>query len=244
MKGILALIFASFVFLQACNTVKMEKDPSKASPTIVYSKGPCFGSCPIFTLTVYNTGLAKFKGRQFTKMDGLYQKQLSKEEYTNLVKLFRKNRFWRFDNSYDMQLVDLSTVTLSFVDKGKTKTVKGKTGFPEKFKELTAALDSLIDSDGWKMLEKPGNGKNTGKVIENQIIIKTGKGMILSRWLQEYRKYGVRLMKRIGNDNKYWLIRYDTKKISPEKMLQLLHNDKRVAEAEFNKQVFKRVESN
>jgi len=243
MKRLMILIIPLFFILQACNTVKMEKDPSKASPVIVYSKGPCFGSCPIFTLTIYNTGLAKFKGRRFTKMDGVYQKQLNKKEYTDLIKLFRKNRFWRFDNNYDMQLVDLSTVTLSFADKGKTKTVKGKAGFPEKFKILTAALDSLINSGGWEMIEKPANNKREGKVIENQIIIKLGKGMILSRWLQEYKKYGVRLMRKLGDDNKYWLIRYDTKKIAPEKMLQLLHEDKRIAEAEFNKEVFKRVES-
>ena len=241
MKRLIALIFMGFVILQSCNTIKMETDPAKASPVIVYSKGPCFGPCPIFTLTIYNTGLAKFKGRKYTKMDGVYEKSLSKEEYTDLIKLFKKNRFWRFDNNYDMDLVDLSTVTVSYAEKDKTKTVKGKSGFPQKFKEITMALDSIINSDGWVMKEKPVNNKKTGKVIDNQIIIKLGKGMIFSRWLQEYKKYGVRLMRKLDEKDKYWLIRFDKKIIAPEEMLQILHKDKRIAEAEFNREVSIRV---
>ena len=70
----------------------MEKDPTKSSPKIVYSKGPCFGKCPIYTLTIYNTGFAKFKGRKYTKMDGEFVKQLDKDTYVALIKVFRGNR--------------------------------------------------------------------------------------------------------------------------------------------------------
>ncbi len=224
-----------FGVLSSCNTVKIEKDKQKESATIVYSKGPCFGQCPIFTLTVYNTGLAKFNGRKFTHMDGKYEKQLKTEEYVELVKAFRKNRFWRFDDAYSMDLVDAATTTISFSDEGKSKTVKGKSGFPQKFKELRTMLDTLIhNKDNWVQTDKPKRDVKKSEIIDNQIIIKIAPSMILSRWLQENKKHTIRLQGRVGNNNKTWLIRFDKKKISPEAMLKMLREDKYIESAEFN----------
>ncbi len=239
-KLFVAGLISVFVF-GACSTVKMESNPKKASPVIVYSKGPCFGKCPIYTMTIYNTGLVKYNGRRYTTKNGKHEKMLDKKNYTELVKLFRKNRFWRFDDTYGMDLVDAPTTTISFSDDDKVKTIKGKSQFPEKLKELMIRLDTLANSkDGWIMTEKPSIVERGEEIIENQIIIKSGKGMIMSRWLQKYKKYGVRLMKRIGDSNDYWLIRFDKNKINPNKMLKMIQDDEFVSDAEFNKKVTNR----
>jgi len=227
--------------MQACSTIKLEKDPDKISPKIVYSKGSCFGKCPVFTMTIYNSGLVKFNGRVYTTMNGKHEMLLDKKKYAELVKKFRDNKFWRFDDAYGMDLVDAATVTLSFSDKGKNKTVKGKSGFPDKLKELTSALEELIkDKEAWVMVGQPQRSNVKEEVIENQIILTTGEGMIMSRWLQEYKKYGLRLMKRIGNDNSTWLVRFDKNKINPKDMLKMLKEDKYISNAEFNVKVTQR----
>ncbi len=237
----LIFIFFLGLFTQACSTIKLETNPDKVSPSIVYSKGACFGKCPIFTLTIYNSGLVKFNGRRYTGMDGKHEKQLDKKQYVSLIKKFRENRFWRFDDIYGMDLVDAPTITISFSDKGKNKTVKGKGGFPDKLKELAALLDNLVvDKDSWIMVDKPIRADVKEEIIENQIILETGDGMIMSRWLQEYKKYGLRLMKRIGNDNKTWLIRFDKNKINPKEMLKIIKADKYISNAEFNVKVTER----
>lgn len=241
MRKIILISFSLFFMLSACNTIKMEKDPQKASPIIVYSKGPCFGKCPIFTMTIYNTGLVKFNGRRNTDKNGKHEKTLDKKTYIDLIKSFKKNRFWRFDDTYGMDLVDAPTITISFSNDGDAKTVKGKAQFPEKLKELMAKLDTIANSkEGWIMLEKSNIVEHNEEIIENQIIIKSGEGMIMSRWLQKYKKYGVRLMKRIGNDEQYWLIRFDKNKINPNEMLKMIKEDKFVAEAQFNKKTVER----
>ncbi len=241
MKNLFLIGILSLFIINSCSTVKMEKDLQKASPVIVYSKGPCFGKCPIYTMTIYNTGMAKFKGRRYTNKNGTHEKTLDKKTYVNLVKLFRKNRFWRFENTYGMDLVDAPSTTITFSDKGKIKTVKGKSQFPEKLKEIMTALDNIVNSkEGWIMTEKPNIVERNEEIIENQIIIKSGDGMIMSRWLQKYKKYGVRLMKRIGDNNEYWLIRFDKNKINPKEMLKMIQDDKNVADAEFNKKVSER----
>ncbi len=237
------LIFMFFVglLLQSCSSIKLEKDPDKIAPVIVYSKGACFGKCPIFTMTVYSSGLVKFNGRRYTGMDGKHQKQLDKKQYVAIVKKFRENRFWRFDDTYGMDLVDAPTVTISFSDKGKSKTVKGKAEFPDKLKELANMLESIIkDKDSWVMVDKPHRPNTKEEVIENQIILTTGNGMIMSRWLQEYKKYGLRLMKRVGDNNDKWLVRFDKNKINPKEMLKKIKEDKYISNAEFNVKISER----
>ena len=240
MKKIIFIFVIGFIF-QDCSTIKLETNPDKIAPTIVYSKGSCFGKCPIFTLTVYNSGLVKFNGRRYTGMDGKHEMQLDKKKYAEIVNKFRENRFWRFNDTYDMDLVDAAMTTVSFSDKGKNKTVKGKSGFPDKLIELTKELDKLVkDKESWVMVDKPKRANTKEEVIENQIILKTGDGMIMSRWLQEYKKYGLRLMKRIGNDNSTWLVRFDKNKINPKDMLKMIQEDKYISNAEFNVKVTER----
>lgn len=219
----------------SCNTIKMESDQTKAIPVIVYSKSPCFGNCPIYNMTIYNSGLIKYNGVRFTEKMGKFEKTLDTKTYSELLKLFKTNRFWRFDDDYGMDLVDAATITLSYSDNGKTKTVKGKSKFPDKLKEIFTKLDEIEKSkDGWIQLEKAEKVVKPEEIIDNQIIIKTGEGMILASWLQEYKSYGVRLMRKISGTDDMWLIRFDKELISPEEMLKKIKADKYIAEAEFN----------
>ncbi|MEZ4907186.1 MAG: DUF6438 domain-containing protein [Saprospiraceae bacterium] len=132
MKNVLLFLSVFVLMAYSCKTVKMETNPDKVSPMIVYSKGPCFGQCPIYTLTIYNSGLAKFNGIRYTDKVGKFEKQLNATEFKGLVELFETNRFWRFDDMYGMDLVDAPTTTISYSYNDKTKTVKGKSNFPEK----------------------------------------------------------------------------------------------------------------
>jgi hypothetical protein len=43
------------------------------SPTrsITYETGPCFGRCPVYSVTIYSNGRATFTGRRFTTVEGI-----------------------------------------------------------------------------------------------------------------------------------------------------------------------------
>jgi hypothetical protein len=242
MKNMFILVLIAFA-LGSCSAIKMETDVEKASPVIVYSKGPCFGTCPIYTVTIFNTGLVRFNGVRFTQKDGRHEKQLDPEEYSALIKKFRSNKFFGFKEDYGMEIVDLATITISFNDKGKTKTVRGKSKFPDKLKEIMSMLDVFEkEEEAWVVIEGPTKIEKPKKIIDNQIIITTGDGMILSSWLQKYRDYGLRLMNRISEDENMWLIRFDKTLINPEEMLQMIKADKGIINAEFNAELSTRTD--
>jgi hypothetical protein len=227
--------------MSACKTVKMVKDPALASPKIVLSKGTCFGECPVYTLTVYNTGLLKFNGVRYTEMDGKYEFQLSEEQYTDLVKSFDAVNLWKFEDLYSMDIADLPTTTISYADDEKIKTIKGKAERPEELLQLEEKLIALTQLEGWVMTEAPPERpEDKAAIIDDEIIIKGNGKLILVRWLRQYEKYGLRIAKRLGPESDYWMVRFDKKLIEPGEMLKMIQEDPAIDEAEFNKKISNR----
>lgn len=229
-------IVAIFLTINACNTVKMVKDPAQASPKIVLSKGACFGDCPVYTLTIYNSGLMKFNGVRYTQMDGKHEMQLDEESYVSLVKAFDKADLWQFEDMYSMDIADLPSTTISYADDDKIKTIKGKNNMPVELLDLVKQLEELIDREGWIMTEEPAvRPEDEAKIIDDEIIIKGNSQMILVRWLKKYKQYGLRIGKRLGPESDYWMVRFDKNLIDPGEMLRMIKEDPAIEEAEFNK---------
>jgi len=230
-------VFVFSLLLSSCSSIKMVEDTAKASPKIVMSKGACFGECPVYTLTVYNSGLMKFNGVRFTQMDGKHEHQLTEDRYIELIKKMDKVNLWKFEDVYDMQIADLPTISISYSKKDKTKTVKGKNGRPEAILGLEKYLQELVLSSEWTMTEAPMHeqAKEEHTIIDDEIIIKGSDKMILVKWLKQYKQYNMRIGKRLGPASEYWMVRYDKTLIEPAEMLKMIKEDPAIAEAEFNK---------
>lgn len=236
--------FSIIVFLMgmgACKTVKMVKDPAMASPKIVLSKGTCFGECPVYTLTVYNTGLMKFNGVRYTEMDGKHELQLTEDQYVELIKAFDEANLWQFEDLYNMDIADLPTTTISYADDDKLKTIKGKAERPVELVQLEEKLTALIQLEGWVMTEAPPERpEDKAAIIDDEIIIKGNGKLILVRWLKKYEKYGLRIGKRLGPESDFWMVRFDKNLIEPGEMLKMIQEDPAIDEAEFNKKISNR----
>lgn len=239
----IASICALILITSCASSVKMVKDPAKSSPKIVMSKGACFGECPVYTLTIYNSGLMKFNGVRYTKMDGKHERQLSEEEYIALIKRVDKLDLWNFEDMYDLQIADLPTTTISYSREDKTKTIKSKSEKPEPIRLLEKELEELIFNAEWEMKEAPIiPEEEKPEIIKEEIIIKGTNQMILVKWLKKYQDYGVRIGKRLGPESDYWLIRYDGTLIDADDLLKKIQEDPEIEEAEFNKVVKPRKE--
>ena len=225
----------------SCSGPKMILDPAQASPKVVLSKGACFGDCPVYTLTIYNTGLMKYNGVRNTEKEGKFEKQLQEQEYVELIRFIEKRNIWKLEDTYQMDIADLPPLSFSYSDKDQTKTIKGKADLPLKLVEIEKYLDSLIQTEGWIQtegaVEKPWEET---AIIDDEIIIKGSGQLILVRWLKKYKEYGLRIGKRLGPESEYWLVRFDKSLIEPAKMLEMIKNDPAIEEAEFNKKIVER----
>lgn len=226
----------------SCKTTKEFSELTADDVVISLSKGACFGSCPVYKLSVYDGGFAHFEGKRFTEMDGKWLKKLDKKTYTALINAFDLANFSNFQDEYESEIADLQMVKISY----NTKMVIGKEGRPSVLIGLQTQLESIIkNKEGWSQLDKKETSISNNKDLEivtkeptynySQIILEPRSGQPLARIISKYRSdYGLRLLEKISPNSDFWLLTYDMTKIEPKKMMNILKNDKSVKNASFN----------
>lgn len=234
--GTFFLLFLLPVLFFACDTYPKNTPVENLTEVITMSKGPCFGTCPVFTLTIYNNAMATFQGERFTDKQGLYTMDIGREKLRQLVAAFREANLWQYPDAFKSQIPDLQSVTITFTNEGKTKSIIGKDGRPEALLQLEEMLDDIANAANWTLKEAPDFGLPEG-TIANELLVQLKPRTDGSQWVQRYAKQGMKLVKRVSPGGDYYLVSFDTAAVEPNQMLGWVQEDELVVTAEFNKQV-------
>ena len=57
----------------------------RSAMSISYETGPCFGACPVYSVTVNSDGSGTFEGRRFTAVEGRRSFQVTPAEFERLL---------------------------------------------------------------------------------------------------------------------------------------------------------------
>jgi len=234
------------LFFFACKSTKEIVEEAKAEEDRVFitlKKGPCFGNCPVYTLSVYNSGLAEFHGKSHTPNLGKFKKQISQEELDDLVLSCEDADILSMQERYPSQIADLPLITIKYVTDDTTKTVRGKEDRPMKLMALEKKLSEIVESDGWILVEA-ADLDNAGisppedqreELEKTEVIIQPADGVKLPIWLQKNKeRYGIRLLDRISAEKNYWLITWNQAKGDPDEFMNALQRDPEIKMAQFN----------
>jgi len=143
---ILLLIAFSF----SCKTTQTIPDLNTLKKEIIMDKNPCFGTCPYYTLTIYEKGYASFEGKKDVKKMGLHSKKLSQKEYEGVMRAFKASNFFELDDDYPSQVSDLPKTAITYNKDGKSKTVTGDDlSRPAIVLSLDSLLTQIAQTDGW-----------------------------------------------------------------------------------------------
>lgn len=241
MRILIAFLIA--VSIASCSTQKaLIGDDFKVS----MEKGSCFGTCPVYSLSIDKVGYAIFDGERFTDKIGEHGMQLPKSKLEEVATAFSEADFMSFDNNYPSSMSDLPLVHLVYQNNTLVKRVSGKDDRPQKLRDLQSILEGIAQSDGWvsldtttvteEVVEEPKEDLN----IYNEIIIKFKPGTFISKWLKQFKPYSLYVKKPLDDDRMTWVTNFDMKKIEPEELLEMVKSDPVVLEAEFNKKTSKR----
>ena len=128
---------------------------------IVLERGICFGTCPVYKLTISANGSVEFEGRHYVKKKGMIRTTISREQLKDLVAEFEKARYFTFQDRYGIKedgcntdVVDTPRVKTSITIAGKTKSVEHQHGCkgPLGIDQLTALedkIDEVVNSSRW-----------------------------------------------------------------------------------------------
>ncbi len=243
------LVFSALL-CYSCKSTKPIADLTDSDIRIKMSKGSCFGKCPVYTIEIYEGGYTKYYGEKHAEKLGIYDKQLSKETYKNIIKSFENADLTNYQDFYESMVPDAPTVKLTYKNKdSEVKTIEGKLDRPRPIKDLQVMIENIASSKDWNVIEKrkkeprvdKEKNENSAKAIKSEIIIEPKSDIALTKWFSKKKElYGVRIINKVAPNLNLWLITYDEKMIDGDMLLQILQNDPDILNAEFNKKTTSR----
>jgi hypothetical protein len=132
---------------------------------IVLERGPCFGTCPIYQVTLRSDGSATFIGWNHVSRVGVYSGAITPAEFRRVADRFESARFWALDDSYLHPVTDLPVVRMTLLRSDSSrKAVRdhGAVGVaavegPAVLLELQSAIDRVADGITWSLVSaNPG----------------------------------------------------------------------------------------
>jgi len=236
------LLLFILIDLSACWSSKTSSKLEEVDKIVALNQGPCFGRCPIYTLTVYQKGLVTYEGERNTDRLGKHFKEISQEQYEAILQLCEAIKWEQLQRAYSSPYPDLPTIKITYFGNQEAKAVigKGPDGRPEKVIELQDKLMAIAqNAKGWE--QQDGAKDNLpGNVIADEIIVQFDRDLDAKAWAQEFSDQGLQVIRSLSPSGQYWLMSYDRNRIAPQEMLRQLRQHPDVFGAEFNKRLEQR----
>lgn len=116
----------------------------------------CYGTCPIFTMTINKDRSAEYNGINFNDLSGKYTGTIKQKTYDSLVSLLKEKELLKLNNKYEDQMPDMPGFNLKVkYSNGKVKEIYnyGKAG-ASLLKEIKTFMFNLRNTQEWKYDEK------------------------------------------------------------------------------------------
>ena len=147
----IAICLAVVVMVVSCAKTPTPDDISDV--VITLERGPCFGACPVYKLTIYGDGRVFYEGIRFVGGEGTQTASISEDKVRQLITEFQKIDYFSLDNEYThINATDMPTATTSITITGQTKTVvhyHGDFSTPEELTTLEDRIDEIVSTDRW-----------------------------------------------------------------------------------------------
>jgi hypothetical protein len=140
----------------------LRTDDLRAS-VIELSRGPCFGNCPVYTVTISGAGDVEFEGKEWLfegnkRVEG-DDKQVAKitaEEFASVIAALNRAHFSDLDDRAFSWCFDTPTVAVTVSNGAWTRRVASdsycagaRSGVQARFVEAAADIEKIVGTDRW-----------------------------------------------------------------------------------------------
>ncbi len=163
-KKIIAMLagFLAFAFLITLGAIMLEKNQDDSTGNssdilITLDRGACFGTCPVYIVSIDGEGNVNFNGQSYVNEIGLTTYKVSKENATELIQAFEDVDFFNLENEYvDQYITDIPSTTITFTKDGKTKSIYMyglDQTIPQDLIDLASLIDKLAETEEYATYE-------------------------------------------------------------------------------------------
>lgn len=145
MKKLSYILLITILFI-TCKTIDNELI-KKEKTTLLFEliKSGCYGTCPIYSISIDENRQIKFEGKRFVDAIGTYNWIMNEKDFNTLLALIDKK--FKSDYTLNMQVLDLPLTLINIKNKYQ---VKFKGECPEEFKkELNQIEMLLLKNSNW-----------------------------------------------------------------------------------------------
>lgn len=154
MKYLLLLALLGVFCCKSTKSVNLNQHENTAeSDFIVLKRGACFGTCPIYELTLFANGKLNYKGKAYTAYTGFYTGQIDKEKALVFFNKIKKYNWATYPEKYPVDNVDFPQFVLQYHTTKMQKEIKGNSRAAVELVELTKELDSFVKEAGLVLVE-------------------------------------------------------------------------------------------
>lgn len=180
-----------------------------------------------------------FDGRRFTKYEGKASDKLSKSEYEQLIANCQKANLWKHEEGYGMNIMDIPTTTVHFYEDNRDKKIQWRMRAPKELPTLSDEIMELIFQRDWveDPREKVGQILPQGTITNNIIVQLKEKNIDVQKWCGHFSAYEAKVKRTLSKSASIYLITFDTDKIEPQEMLDLIRANGQVKSASFDRQL-------
>jgi NADH:ubiquinone oxidoreductase subunit E len=126
---------------------------SQANIAITLERTPCFGACPVYTVTILQDGTVIYEGTDFVTVAGEQTSQITPETVEVMVEAFENAGYFEWNAEYtDQNVTDLPSVTTSVTRDGETHQITHYTGdysAPLVLSFLENWIDEMVGTAAW-----------------------------------------------------------------------------------------------
>lgn len=146
----LLMLFACDASKKVQGEAAIPEDQDFTEATVIaMSKGPCFGTCPVYDLTIKGNGEATLVAKKFMDYEGTFNRTLNQDEVDALIGAFLDANFFDFEEAYTANVTDLPTTWITFTHNGRTKKVKAYYDIPASLVRLIDQVHAIAIDKAW-----------------------------------------------------------------------------------------------
>ena len=143
---------------QAPQPAQALQQPAIAQDAVItMERTACFGTCPVYRLTIQGNGQVTYEGIAFVATQGTKTIQLSSEQVQSLFHQAEQANFFQLKDTYAVELTDLPGARTSITLNGHSKQIwhYGSVGDPNldnapaALSNLEKAIDQTVNVSQW-----------------------------------------------------------------------------------------------
>lgn len=133
----------------------VQVDRSTDDLNLTLKRTACFGTCPVYTLSVFGGGSARFEGLAFTDVEGIAESRLSDDQMSAIASEIVSSDFFEYeqDDQCIVFATDHPSVSLNIRWHGQERHAEMNLGcekrLPDPIPKLSQRIDEIVDTMQW-----------------------------------------------------------------------------------------------